>query len=228
MTEDGIAAVTFDLDGTLLQYERSPGEVLQQSYETLGIEPIFPVDEYYDRYDEFASQYDSLDRAREACFATLAADRGYDPERGRAVAAAFTTERDQTRVEPLPGAERTIAAISEEYRTAIITNGAADAQRQKIAANGFGERVDTVVVAGAECPAKPATEPFERALDSLGVGPAETVHVGDSLETDVAGANAAGVRSVWIGEEAEVGTEQTERVASLAELFELPMLAELA
>lgn len=228
MTEKAIAAVTFDLDGTLLQYERSPGDVLQQSYETLGIEPLFPVEEYYARYDEFASQYESLERARAECFATLAADRGYDPKQGRAVAAAFTAERDQSRVEPLPDAERVLAAVSEKYQTAIITNGAADAQREKIAATGFDEQVETVVVAGAECPAKPATDPFERALDTLGVVPAETVHVGDSLSTDIAGANAAGLRSVWIGNEVEIEPEPTERVDSLAGLLGLPMLGKLA
>jgi putative hydrolase of the HAD superfamily len=225
MSEKPIAAVTFDLDGTLLEYERSPGAVLQQSYETLGIEPLFPVEEYYARYDEFASQYDSLERARAECFATLAADRGSDPEKGRAIAEAFRAERDQSRVVPLPGAERVLNAVSERYRTAIITNGAADAQRQKIAAVGFGECVQTVVVAGAECPAKPAVEPFERALDSLGVQPAETVHVGDSLETDVAGANAAGLESVLVGERSSTrDVEPTEWVESVQELRQSSLL----
>lgn len=224
MSDDAITAVTFDLDGTLLRYERSPGEVLRQSYETLGVEPLFPVEEYYARYDEFTSRYDSLERAREECFANLAADRDYDPERGRAVAEAFTAERDQSRVEPLPGAERALAAISEQYRTAIVTNGSADAQRQKVTALGFGEYVDTVVVAGAECAAKPAAEPFERALDTLGVEPAETVHVGDSLGTDVSGANSVGLRAVLIGERSEAGTEPTERVDSVAGLLGLPLL----
>lgn len=113
---DRIEAVTFDLDGTLLQYERSPGEVLQRAYERCGIEPIFPVEEYYARYDEFAEQYESQERLRAECFAALAAEHGADPEQGRAVAAAFTDERDQSRVEFLPGAERVLTAASDQYR----------------------------------------------------------------------------------------------------------------
>lgn len=44
---------------------------------------------------------------------------------------------------------------------------------------------------------KPDPEPFDRALSALGVTPTETVHVGDSLRSDVAGARAAGVTPVW-------------------------------
>lgn len=214
-----IGAVTFDLDGTLLRYERSPGDVLQQAYERLGSEPLFGVEAYYARYDEFASQWDSLDRAREECFAALADEHGYDAERGRAVAEAFSAERDQSRVELLDGAADLLAAVSEQYRTGIITNGAADAQREKITALSLDETVDSVVVAGAECPAKPAPVPFERALDALGVEPAEAVHVGDTLDTDVAGANDAGLASVWLSDGTEpTETEPTDTVDSLAEL----------
>ena len=35
-------------------------------------------------------------------------------------------------------------------------------------------------------------------LDELGVSPAETIHVGDSLRADVGGAAALGIRTVWI------------------------------
>ena len=50
---------------------------------------------------------------------------------------------------------------------------------------------------------KPDTDPFERALSGLGVDPHEAVHVGDSLASDVAGANAAGLTSVWVSWERE-------------------------
>lgn len=224
MSERAITAVTFDLDGTLLEYERSPGEVLRQSYETLDIEALFPVQAYYDRYDEFTEQYDSLDTARKECFAALAAERGEDPQLGRAVAAAFAEERDQSRVKLLPGADRVLTVAADRYRTAIITNGAVDAQRAKITALGLDNRVDTVVVAGGECQPKPSPEPFERALDTLGVEPSKTSHVGDSLDTDVAGAAAAGMRSVWVGGQNRAEHEPTEAVDSTEQLLDLSWL----
>ncbi len=36
------------------------------------------------------------------------------------------------------------------------------------------------------------------ALEYLGLGPAEVLHVGDSLESDVAGANAVGIDAGWV------------------------------
>jgi putative hydrolase of the HAD superfamily len=45
---------------------------------------------------------------------------------------------------------------------------------------------------------KPAPAIFEQALAVAGVGRDEAVHVGDSLEEDVAGARAAGIEPILI------------------------------
>jgi len=45
---------------------------------------------------------------------------------------------------------------------------------------------------------KPRREIFEAVLDELGVRPEQTLHVGDNLEADVAGAAPLGIRTVWI------------------------------
>jgi len=45
-----VETVLFDLDDTLVRYRRSPEELLQASYDACGLDPIFPVEEYYERY----------------------------------------------------------------------------------------------------------------------------------------------------------------------------------
>ncbi len=45
---------------------------------------------------------------------------------------------------------------------------------------------------------KPNGAMFRTALDELGVGPSEAVHVGDLLHTDVAGAKAVGMKAIWV------------------------------
>ena len=71
----------------------------------------------------------------------------------------------------------------------------------------------------AECGrrASPTRAVFGRALELAGVEPAEALHVGDSLENDVAGARAAGIRAVLVARDggAPAGVET---VRSLAEL----------
>ncbi len=45
---------------------------------------------------------------------------------------------------------------------------------------------------------KPHMAMFEASLNELGVKPHEAVHVGDLLHTDVAGAKAMGMRTIWV------------------------------
>ena len=45
---------------------------------------------------------------------------------------------------------------------------------------------------------KPAAAPFQHAMDICGGDPARWVHVGDGLDTDIAGAQASGMKAVWI------------------------------
>jgi putative hydrolase of the HAD superfamily len=67
---------------------------------------------------------------------------------------------------------------------------------------------------------KPHESIFRAALELLGVGAEETVMVGDSIEDDVEGAAAVGIRALLIDREGRY-PEETER---LADLWRLPAL----
>ena len=55
------------------------------------------------------------------------------------------------------------------------------------------------VVTSEDCRAyKPRSELFEKALSLLGLSSGEVLHVGDSLNSDVRGARAQGIRVLWI------------------------------
>jgi len=220
-----VDAVSFDLDDTLVRYERSPGELLRESFDQLGVEPVFTVGEYVARFDEFAETCDSMDELRVECFAALAAENGAGRDLGRAVARVYSDERDQSNVALVPGAARLLEDLAREYRLAIVTNGTRDAQREKVEAVSLDRWVETVVVAGHDAAPKPDPEPFDCAVAALDATPATTVHVGDSLGTDVAGAAAAGLASVWVSDSPDAGEyDPTRRVDSLAGLR--PLLLE--
>lgn len=80
----------------------------------------------------------------------------------------------------------------------IVTNGASDTQRDKIVALGLDALIDVVVVSGEVRAAKPEAAPFRTVVAGLGVDPGRVCHVGDNLAADVAGANDAGLISVWL------------------------------
>ncbi len=202
-----VDAVLFDLDDTLVEYRRSTAEVLAAAFERAGVEPFFEVEAYHERFDVFAETADSIEELRTACFADVATERGRDPADGEAVAAAYAAERDQTNVDPLPGALAAVEALAADHRLGLVTNGTPEMQRTKLAAVGLGDAFDATVFAGDGVPAKPDPEPFERTLDELAVPPDRAVHVGNSPSTDVAGAHEAGLRSVWLRRDGASATE---------------------
>ena len=90
---------------------------------------------------------------------------------------------------------------------ALITNGASDTQRDKLRALGIEHWFDSVLISGEVGFAKPDSTIFELALGWLAVEKEAVCHVGDSLVTDVTGANAAGLTSVWLN---RTGASRTE------------------
>jgi putative hydrolase of the HAD superfamily len=73
------------------------------------------------------------------------------------------------------------------------------------------------VLTSAEAGArKPSAAIFERALGLAGVGSAEAIHVGDSIDEDVAGAEGAGIDAVLVRRDGSAGPTGVRTVTSLA------------
>jgi putative hydrolase of the HAD superfamily len=85
---------------------------------------------------------------------------------------------------------------------------------------GLLDHVDGVVTSAHVGAAKPEPAVFHRALELAGVDGADALHVGDSLDTDVAGARAAGIRAVLV----QRAGEPPAGVQSIRALTELPAL----
>lgn len=215
-------AVLLDVDDTLCEYRRSTGELLSLAFDRAGVEQFFTESEYVARYNDFADESDDVRDLRERCFAAIARDRGRDPEVGRRVARTYADAREHTNVRPLPGAREALDRLHGTVPLAAVTNGAPEMQSAKLRTLGFAECFETVVHGGYDTPAKPAPDPFHRALDTLGVAPERALHVGNSLSSDVAGAKRAGVTAVWLENEAaatnETGPDPDAVLRSMAEL----------
>jgi putative hydrolase of the HAD superfamily len=80
--------------------------------------------------------------------------------------------------------------------------------------------VDVVVISATLGAAKPDPAIFRAALDRLGATASDAIHVGDSVEHDVAGARAAGVEAVLV---ARNGAEPPDGVRVVASLDGLLM-----
>ncbi|MEV7023229.1 HAD family hydrolase [Kitasatospora sp. NPDC093558] len=85
------------------------------------------------------------------------------------------------------------------WSVGVLTNGATDIQRAKLVATGILDRVDAVCISEEAGARKPDPRAFRTAAARCGHELSRDVWmVGDNLETDIAGASAAGLRSIWI------------------------------
>ncbi|MFF3775746.1 HAD family hydrolase [Streptomyces sp. NPDC002232] len=81
----------------------------------------------------------------------------------------------------------------------IVTNGAGDIQRAKLAATGLADLVDSVAVSGDLEIRKPDLRLFELAASRCGVSLADGGWmVGDNAAGDIGGGHQAGLRTIWL------------------------------
>jgi putative hydrolase of the HAD superfamily len=112
-------------------------------------------------------------------------------------------------------------------RLAVVTNGASDLQRSRLEDLDLVRHLDAIVISGEVGVVKPDVAIFEHLLRQLGVGAEDVWHVGDNLDTDVAGAAGAGLTPVWLdrlGTETAVRDTATDGVRVLRSLEGLPRL----
>lgn len=110
-------------------------------------------------------------------------------------------------------------------RLALVTNGDRDLQRRKAVASGLVPLFDHVVISGMLGVGKPEPGIFQHALRLCTAASEEALMVGDSLERDVAGGAAAGIRTVWLDRFGEGAPSGAPRAwATLPDLSGLPPL----
>ena len=107
----------------------------------------------------------------------------------------------------------------------LVTNGASDTQRDKLSAVHLENAFDVVVVSAEIGAAKPEPLPFELAMARLSISGPRVWHIGDSLESDVAGARAAGITAVWLNRSGRRRLHREPQPdAEIRSLLELPDL----
>lgn len=97
-----------------------------------------------------------------------------------------------------PGAVELLGELRGRFRLGVVTNGASDFQRTKLAWSGLADCFDTVVVSSDIGVGKPDPAVFHAALAALDVDAGDAVMIGNDRGRDLAGAQAAGIRALWV------------------------------
>lgn len=195
-------AVLFDALGTLVELQ-PPAPRLQRLLAEAG----FEVDEqragagfgaeiaYYLQHHLEGSDPESLDDLRDRCAEALReglALPGLDHATARRVmlgALEFTAFRD---------AAPALRRLRADGRVLVVVSNWDCSLPEWLRPTGLLDLFDDVVSSAVVGVAKPDPAPVRRGLELAGVEPGDALHVGDSPENDLAGAEAAGVRAVLV------------------------------
>jgi HAD superfamily hydrolase (TIGR01509 family) len=188
-------AVLLDAFGTLITIDEPFTRLRRSVRRHLGVEVTAAAAEaafraemsYYADHCHEGADRASLQALRGECAAIVMRELAIDADPAAAAtllldAVAFRVYDD---VAPLLDGLRTAGV-----RVAVVSNWDCSLQGALTEAGIRIEHVFDSATAGAS---KPDPAIFRRALDALGADPARTLHVGDTEETDGAGARAAGV-----------------------------------
>lgn len=223
-------AVLLDALGTLLELE-DPGPTLAAELAARGA-PVTVAQSrtavlaemaYYRAHHDEASDEERLADLRRRCAEVL---RDSLPPAARALGVPGLTEAllAALRFRPYREVPEALAALrGQDLRLVVVSNWDVSLHEQ-LRATGLDALVDGAVSSAEVGAGKPHPAMFGRALALAGAAPAEAVMVGDSPDTDVAGALAQGIAAVlvdrWGGAAVPAGAHVLPSLAGLPALIE--------
>lgn len=207
---DNIKAIGFDLFNTLITAD--PGALreawwrLNLSLSESGL--VLERESFKKAYQEAALWYinqtkeDGKETHNRFWISAALNNLGHEvpPEDGRisrAVEAYFSTFFDYCR--PVPGTAEMLGKLKGLYRLGLLSNFThPPVIKDLLERMGLGSFFKVVLVSGEIGFRKPLPMVFEMLAEKLGVEKEHTLYVGDDPESDVFGAQRAGLRTVWM------------------------------
>jgi putative hydrolase of the HAD superfamily len=120
-------------------------------------------------------------------------------------------------------ADRMLRKMHGRYKLGVVSNFAIpECVARLLERQGLEKLFDVVIVSGAVNKRKPHPEIYRKALEKLGVKAAETVFVGDTVDADVQGAKAAGMKTVYIERRPQENAEAACPDQTIKSLDQLP------
>lgn len=225
---DGIEAVSFDVDGTLWDFQEVMRQSLRLTLKELGrtdpeAEKILDIDmmiEIRDRVaEELKGKVSNLEWIRlEAFRQTLREVGREDEDLANRLTRVYLKHRFED-IEHFGDVLPTLTVLRERYRLSVISNGNSHPERC-----GLKGIFDFVILSQDYGVEKPDSRIFLIALEEAGCSRRALLHVGNSLENDIRGAVKAGIRCVWLnmeGLDSDTDIKPEYEISSLLELLDM-------
>lgn len=233
-----IKAVLFDMFDTLMLIEKDHGfyaPAIQRMYNYLKGQGI---DVPFEKFEQtYICERDKIFAQADATFeephfnvriaATLQA-LGYKYDVSSPIVAEATSEfyiefMKFVRIDP--DTPPTLQKLYKKYHLGIVSNFAIpECVLSLLHQSSIEHFFDVIIISGAVNKRKPHQDIFKRALDMMNVKPEETVFVGDTIDADIEGAKAAGMKAVYIERRAQKPSEKFKPDKTIKRLNELPAI----
>lgn len=189
--------ILMDADDTIFDFQAGNRKAVGMLMEELGLSSPTVFEEYqqinhacWQALERGEMDQETLHVERFRRFLRLKG-RADDPKR---VADRFAALLGQQAI-PLPNAEETVEKLAREREIVILTNGITPIQKSRMARSPVRNWISRMVISQEVGVSKPDPRIFEIAMGNT---PREKVlMIGDGLQSDVRGANNAGVDVCW-------------------------------
>ena len=198
----GIKALSFDVDGTLSDFDTSMRSSLRRALQELeGSHPQEAADLSVEAliaasagvHRKVGSQTLSLKAMRQESFNQAMQSVGiHDDQLVSHITQVYMSHRFNN-VYIFDDVLPTLQALSERYAIGLLSNG-----NSRPEALGIQNLLQFSIFAEDHSVEKPDPAIFQILLEQTGCSPEEVLHVGDSIEDDLVGAANAGIKSVWL------------------------------
>lgn len=197
----------FDLDHTLWDFDRNSHEVLVELYHkyNLGELGITSFELFHSAYKErnamMWEQYrlGKIGKAelRDNRFILTFWDLGMDTSLAPKEMSAEYLRLSPQKNHLFPHAHETLSYLKDKYTLHIITNGFEEAQHIKLQSSDLTKYFKEIIISEQVGFKKPDIRIFEISAEKANAAPEECMMIGDGLEVDVLGAQAAGWDAVY-------------------------------
>lgn len=191
----------FDADNTLFDFEAANHNAFAKTCEYCGLTYTGELYEFYESINR--PLWHQLDRG-EVTKEFLVV------ERFRRFLAAMGIDRDPAECNRiqlqnlglstalLPHALEVVEKLSRTHKLYIVTNAVASVQRARLASSAIAPYITAAFISEEAGAAKPSRAYFDYVFARIdGITPDNCLVIGDSLSSDIKGANNAGVPGCW-------------------------------
>lgn len=200
-----IKYILWDIDNTLLDFDMAEKASMISGLQRLGIDKISEdsLEDYKKINDKYWKKLEKCEITRKEVLLGRfeeffdKKDIVYDQSTVESFNDNFQKDLGMN-VAFHKNAKNVLEKLKKDYKQYAITNGTKIAQEAKIKNSGLDKILDGVFISEDLAVDKPNKEFFDIVLDQVGSKtPREYIVIGDSLTSDIKGANNAGIKCIW-------------------------------